>query len=222
MHRLRATSVASPAGPIGARSALAALVALVALTAACTLPPPYEGPETGPEVVIIGDSLVLNANDPIKLALWGAGWRVSQHGEPGLSTRGSQPRLVGAAFVEPGAVVTVTLANDAFDLHRGLLTATDEARALDEAFGALQGVPCVVWVLLNEHATFYGFPQWAPVVNSMVVARASGRPNVRLLDWRHQVVAHPEWFQADQFHHTPAGDLAFAAAIRDTLATCPR
>lgn len=189
--------------------------------AACTLPPPYEGPATGPEVVVIGDSLVEFGAGRIKPALTGRGWRVSLHGEATLSTRGAQHRFVGAGVAGPDAVVVVTTANDAFDLYRGIISFPDEARALDDAFGALDGVPCSVWVLLNEHASFYGFPQWAPVVNSMVVSRASGRPHVRLLDWRHTVVSHPEWFQADQFHHTDAGNRAFADAVRDTLATCP-
>jgi hypothetical protein len=215
-----------PSRSIGAspqRTRATAVVVLVAalVLGACTLPPPYEGPADGPEVVVVGDSLVEFGAPRIKPALTGEGWRVSLHGEATLSTRAAQPRFVGASIAAPGAVVVVTTANDAFDLYRGLISSSQQAAVLDEAFGALDGVPCSVWVLLNEHASFYGFPQWAPVVNSMVMARASVRPHVRLLDWRDAVLDHPEWFQSDRFHHTDAGNRAFADAIRNTLATCP-
>jgi hypothetical protein len=138
-----------------------------------------------------------------------------------MNTRSAQPRITGASVARPDAAVLITTANDAFDLQRGLQSLADVATALDTAFNSIDNVPCVVWTLLDEHAWFYGFPQWAPWVNMFVIQRASAHPNVRLLDWRHEVVTHPEWFQADLFHHTPAGNAAFADRMAATLATCP-
>jgi hypothetical protein len=198
------------------------VVLLAVVLAACTLPPPYEGGTVdGPTVVIVGDSLVEYGSSSIKPAMQSRGWQVSVHGEATLNTRSAQHRITGAAVANPSAAVLVTIANDAFDLHRGAQTAGEVAATLDQAFTSTDNIGCVVWVLLNEHAWFYGFPQWAPVVNQMVIERAAAHPNVRLLDWRHQVVHHPSWFQTDLFHHTPAGNTAFAAQMAATVATCP-
>jgi hypothetical protein len=106
-------------------------------------------------------------------------------------------------------------------LSRGAQSTQEVAATLDAAFSRVDNVTCVVWTLLNEHAWFYGFPQWAPIVNQMVAQRAGVHPNVRLLDWRHEVVHHPEWFETDLFHHTAAGNAAFAARMASTIATCP-
>jgi hypothetical protein len=195
---------------------------LVTVAAACTMPPAYEGGSAdGSKVVVVGDSLVEFGASSIKPALQARGWQVSLYGEPTLNTRTAQHRITGAAVARPGAAVLVTTANDAFDLHRGMQSIQDVQTALDIAFESVDDLPCVVWTLLNEHAWFYGFPQWAPVVNQMVMQRAAAHPNVRLLDWRHEVLAHPGWFQADLFHHTAAGNTAFAARMAATVATCP-
>jgi hypothetical protein len=197
-------------------------VALALVAGACTLPPPYEGGSSnGPTVVVIGDSLVDFGSASIKPAMQARGWRVSLHGEPTMNTATAQHRITGAAVANPMAAVLVTTANDAFDLHRGAQTAAQVASTIDRAMVSTDKLSCVVWVLLNEHAWFYGFPQWAPVVNQMVMQRAPAHTNVRLLDWRHQVVFHPEWFQADLFHHTPAGNANFAAQMTAAVSGCP-
>ena len=186
------------------------------------MPPAYEGGNPdGAKVVVVGDSLIDFGSNAIKPALQGHGWPVSLYGEPALNTRSAQARLNGAVAAKPQAVVVVTTANDAFDLYRGAQSLQDVSIALDTAFTSVDGLGCQVWVLLDEHAWFYGFPQWAPVVNQMVIDRAAAHPNVRLLDWRHEVVNHPDWFEADLFHHTDAGNTAFAAHLADTVATCP-
>jgi hypothetical protein len=197
-------------------------VALVAGAVACTLPPPYEGgAPDGPTVVVVGDSLVDFGSDAMKADLEGQGWRVSLHGEPSVDTAAVQPRITGASAAQPDAVVIISTANDAFELYEGARSVDDVAASLDRAFSAVDNLPCQVWMLLDEHAWFYGFPQWAPVVNTLVIYRALHHPNVRLLDWRDQVLYHPDWFQPDLFHHTDSGNAAFASALADTLATCP-
>lgn len=190
--------------------------------AACTAPPAFEGgAPTGKKVVVIGDSLVDFGSTTIKPAFQGRGWQVSLHGEPSVNTRSSQPRLNGASAVKADIAVIVTTANDAFDLSRGAQSVQDVSTALKTAFDSVGGLGCQVWVLLDEHAWFYGFPQWGPVVNQVVLDQAAAHPNARLLDWRHQVLDHPDWFQADLFHHTDAGNTAFAAQLAGTVATCP-
>lgn len=186
------------------------------------MPPAYEGGSAdGNKVVVIGDSLVDFGSSAIKQAFQGHGWQVSLHGEPSLNTRNAQPRFNGASAVKADVVVTVTTANDAFDLHRGAQNLQDVTIAINTAVASIDQLGCQVWVLLDEHAWFYGFPEWAPVVNQMVLDQAAAHPNVRVLDWRHQVVNHPDWFQADLFHHTDAGNTAFATKLADTVATCP-
>lgn len=207
---------------IGPRLTVALIAAVAVLTGACTLPPAYEGGDPdGPTVAIVGDSLVLQGSNQIRSAVNGRGWRLSLHGEGGLDTRDSLPRVVGASVVKPRALVMVTTANDAYDMFRGAQRVDEVIDALDRAFAGSRELGCVVWVLLNEHAPFYGFPTWAPWVNLWVAQRAASNPNVRLLDWRHQVVNHPTWFQADRFHHTSSGNAAFATALSDTISTCP-
>jgi hypothetical protein len=201
---------------------IAIVLLIVAASAACTLPPAYEGGAAdGPTVVIVGDSLVSQGSTAIRSALNGEGWRVSLHGEARLATREALPRMVGAAVVQPLAVVVVTTANDAFDMFRGAQRVDEVLAAFDQALYTTRNLNCVVWILLNEHAPFYGFPQWAPWVNLWVAQRAASHANVQLLDWRHEVVNHPSWFQLDRFHHTAAGNVAFAARIVSTVSSCP-
>lgn len=197
-------------------------MALVVVAGACTLPPPYEGgAPNGPTVVVIGDSLVDFGSASIKPAMHARGWRVSLYGEPTMNTATAQHRITGAAVAQPSAAVLVTTANDAFDLHRGAQSVSEVAATIDKAMTSTKALGCVVWVLLNEHAWFYGFPQWAPVVNQMVLEGAARHPNVRILDWRHQVVFHPTWFQSDLFHHTALGNANFASQMTTAVAGCP-
>ena len=115
----------------------------------------------------------------------------------------------------------VTTANDAFDLYRGAQSMQDVSIALATAFTSVDDLGCQVWVLLDEHAWFYGFPAVGAGGESDGDRPSRGTPERATLDWRHEVVNHPDWFEADLFHHTEAGNAAFAARMADTVATCP-
>ncbi len=58
---------------------------------------------------------------------------------------------------------------------------------------------------------------WEAVSNERTAAAAARHDNVVLVDWYTMASEHPDWFVADGTHLRPAGQLAYAQAIRQQL-----
>ncbi|MGI9578782.1 MAG: acyltransferase family protein [Microthrixaceae bacterium] len=58
---------------------------------------------------------------------------------------------------------------------------------------------------------------WEAISNERTAAAAERHDNVVLVDWYTLASEHPDWFTADGTHLRPAGQLAYAQAIREQL-----
>ena len=58
---------------------------------------------------------------------------------------------------------------------------------------------------------------WESISNERTAAVAARHDNVVLVDWYTMASEHPDWFTADGTHLRPAGQLAYAQAIREQL-----
>ncbi len=58
---------------------------------------------------------------------------------------------------------------------------------------------------------------WEAISNERTAAAAERHDNVVLVDWYGMASEHPDWFTADGTHLRPAGQLAYAQAIREQL-----
>ena len=58
---------------------------------------------------------------------------------------------------------------------------------------------------------------WEAISNERTAAAAERYDNVVLVDWHSMASEHPDWFTADGTHLRPAGQLAYAQAIREQL-----
>ncbi len=58
---------------------------------------------------------------------------------------------------------------------------------------------------------------WEAISNERTAAAAEKHDNVILVDWHSMASEHPDWFTADGTHLRPAGQLAYAQAIREQL-----
>ncbi|HLM17529.1 MAG TPA: hypothetical protein VK549_06875 [Acidimicrobiia bacterium] len=79
---------------------------------------------------------------------------------------------------------------------------------IDSAMAALAGVKHVLW--LNQH-------DWGPGradMNAELSAAASRYPNLEVIDWNAEVMAHPDEVYGDSIHLTPSGQNAMAALVR--------
>jgi hypothetical protein len=58
---------------------------------------------------------------------------------------------------------------------------------------------------------------WEAVVNNTLSSEAKSFPNAHVLEWHDFSSPHADWFLADGFHLSPAGQAAYAGFIRDGI-----
>jgi hypothetical protein len=100
-----------------------------------------------------------------------------------------------------GPVVIVHLGNN------GAVTGS----AVDGLLNELRDVPVVL--LVNVRVT----KPWQSSVNTMLASHASGRRNVRVVDWLDVSATHLDDFYSDGTHLKPPGALLYATAIAGAI-----
>src|SRR3954447_16696524 len=150
-------------------------------------------------VSVYGDSVLLGAREEL-LAQFA--------GQPITVDAVENRSLLGAItlFQDAGPAL-----GDVVVLDLGYNDAADPAvfrSRIDGAMAALTGVKRVLW--LNQH-------DWGPGragMNAELAAAAARYPNLEVIDWNAEVVAHPDEVYGDSIHLTPAGQTAMAALVR--------
>lgn len=203
-------------------TAVAAILAVVVL-AGCILPGSiptgwtWVGPTHGTHVAVVGDSLTWQAehgssstSDPYYLRhrlidqLNGEGWSARVAALSGETTAvlrkwvywQSAPDVIVMALGTNDQYFDVPLATSIANV-RGYLARWPNARVV--YVGVVPSLP-------------RGIADTAPAWNDWLRGEAAATGGI-YLDWPVISAGHPDWFVADQLHHTAAGQAAYRAAI---------
>jgi len=181
--------------------------------------PEYAG--AGQTVAVVGDSITAHSAKEIATAL--APYRRSVVGVPSIAMPEALGRLVKPAVSTDPAVLVVELGlNDALDGWD-----SSDLPALEATLKALDPADCVVWITPTALSPSYydhlgpGTMQArANAFKASLKKRLPKHPNVHLADPSADQLAHPEWYDADRMHHSPAGRTAYAAFVAEAVEIC--
>jgi hypothetical protein len=182
--------------------ALALLLAGMALA-------PAAASAAGRSLLVDGDSLAEGTKAYIPHAL--PGWRVRQstavsrhayEGDDVMRSYGSRlPRVIH---------VSLGTNDDPGDLDGFRRAITDVMKVAGER-------RCVVWANIvrppYQGVSYRGY-------NRVLADESSGRENLRVVNWKRLVRAHPEWLAADGVHVSAEGYRARAEAVARSVRRC--
>jgi hypothetical protein len=184
-----------------APSATPTTTTLPPTTTTSTLPPPGPG-FVGGKVTAVGDSVMLDYQDPLQTDIPGINVNaaVSRQWSDGVQILG-ELKLSG----QLGAEVVVGLGTN------GPITDSD----FDAMMQVLSGASRVVFV--NYHVD----RPWQDPNNAVLASGASRYPDVFIADWATLAAQNPQWFGGDGTHLAidGPGATALAMLITSTLAT---
>lgn len=160
---------------------------------------------------IIGDSITNQSREHF------GGWAVSA--VDGRYLRGSES-TVSISSGNPTTVIALG-SNDVKAVP---------ARSLLEFFADLTSVrnaanpaTCLLWVDVSVRGSTAFYPNWPTqswTFNTVLPSVVGGEP--RVIRWSSHSAQHPEWFGLDGLHLTDAGEVAYAAFVKDQAAArCP-
>jgi lysophospholipase L1-like esterase len=154
-------------------------------------------------VLVIGDSVMLGAQDALLARLATTGWQATPVLAESLHAYDA-PGIVDAQRAAIGDAVVVSLGtNDG-------MTPDQFAGWIDGLMERLRDVRRVYWVNLRP------FADWVPAANAEIDAARERWPNLRVIDWSTQG-ADPALVYADGFHLNDAGRAAMAELVGSTL-----
>ncbi|HYR63054.1 MAG TPA: acyltransferase family protein [Actinomycetota bacterium] len=159
-------------------------------------PSPTATPEPTPTprtFTVIGDSVMLGAQDVLRQALPGA-YVDAVEGRQASTAFGLMNSLIGSGRVGTDVI-----------LHIGT-NGTIEPAALDALLARLGNRRIVI---VTDHVP----RPWQDLNNQILTEAALNRPNIHLVDWNAAASAHPEWLWPDGIHLRPVG----ATAYRDLI-----
>ncbi len=189
-------------------------------------------------VVVLGDSLTVQASWSIDRELNAAGYDAAVSGQNGavIADRMNEIRSYNGYSGADIAVLALGTNNAYFmsgdNTRRVTLDETkrDITKAVDEAFAPHNDSPfpntvtCVVWVTVNDRAHLIGLDTKAPPVNQAIrdeaATRTAAGKQMLVADWTTRSQGHDDWFVADGLHLTPAGQEAYGQLIRESAQRC--
>jgi hypothetical protein len=172
-----------------------------------TLPPPQV-------VGLLGDSQAYLSLDEFRVELTPN--TVEAHAAVGLQTVEGHYGFAELQAKNPAALAIVLGTNDTLD---GVVSA-EEIASIDRMGALLQPMPCVVWLEVptttpHQPDSSAAAKQWNELLRD-----ASARYGFTVVPWAEMVADHPEWFDPDQIHFTPAGQAALADALGRAVERC--
>jgi lysophospholipase L1-like esterase len=166
----------------------------------------------GTNVAVVGDSLTLGMEDPLRAEAKRFGFMTKMDAVQGRDIDGSMPAIRRLA---PGRDLVV-LALGTNDARKGLTTA-DATSRIDEALNAVgENVP-VLWVNVyrgDSKATMAA----ADVFDEALALEAFNHPNLIVLDWNSFIEDHVGLVGPDHIHLTSSGYDVRAAWLADAIA----
>jgi len=157
-------------------------------------------------VFVLGDSVILGAEQVLAARLGATGWQVAQQSAESFHTYNAGP-VVDAARPGIGEIVVVALG------HNDEGTPGQFTAWVDDLMSHLRDVRQVFWVNLRN------FRAWVPAANADLAAAAQRWPNLRIIDWDARSAPDPGLVYGDGIHLTPFGQLAIADLIGVVLDT---
>lgn len=183
----------------------------------CACMPQYQG--KGTKVAVVGDSITAHATARVEVELKAGGYAYSVLGTPSINLKDARVPLVQAAVATTPTIMVVELginsARDGWD--------STDLTYLARTMGDMGAVPCVVWVVPDALDTSYYDNQGtsAPTLHGRILQykaslekRLPAYPNMHMAYWGDVVRTHPEWYNGDGLHHSPAGQRAYGRYVR--------
>ena len=180
-----------------------------AAASASATPAPSATNASPSRMVMVGDSLAVGTESPLKNAL--SGWTLTTNGRVG------RPLAEGMGIVRsmsdrPPVLAISLFTNDAPG-------AVDTLRsAVRDTITRQSGHGCVVWATVVRPAV--GGVTYARANQALAELAAENPSVMKLVPWAQQVAAHPEWLGSDGVHATPAGYSARAQMYADAARSC--
>jgi hypothetical protein len=169
---------------------------------------------SGPLLAVIGDSLAVGTEAPLRAAL--PGWRVTSDG------RVSRPLAEGMELL-----AQTPLPDEPLALAFSLFTNDDPwnvdalEAAVRESVARLPAGSCAIWATIVR-------PKVAEVSSAAAHRRLRElaldpllAPSLRIADWAAAVRGHRRWISRDRVHATAAGYAERARLYADAAGTCP-
>jgi lysophospholipase L1-like esterase len=201
-----------------------ALGGAAALLVACQLGV-WMGDPADPAVVVIGDSLIFQAEGNYGLedgqralaqALVDAGYQAHVTGFIG-ETLPAGYRDLWPSVPSPPAPDVLVIALGTNDSHDGAVPLADSRAALSAWLTEAAAVPCVVLVEVNEAATDWQLDVYGPAYNDMLADEALSHPRAFTVPW----APDPALMDSAQIHFAgEQGRAAYRQIILDGVARC--
>lgn len=181
----------------------------------------YEGPEWMARLGVIGDSLTSSSVDWARAAIRSYWWRDAIVGKAGFTVEDMRTDIRTLAADRPEAMVIALGTNDSIKLEFGTSSWSFIQTQIRGALNDVQnsGVPCVVWVGVNEVSGRPGPDAWAKQFNDEVRTQLAARGIGSMADWTSAALGHPEFF-TDLVHMTEIGKQVFWNIIADRTQDC--
>lgn len=158
----------------------------------------------GRHLVVVSDSILLGARDPLTSVLGREGWSVTFDAAVSRSTlagaeavRAHQGEITDSLLVSLGA-------NDSGS------TATFSQR-VEAVMAAAASVPNVYWLTIRDVRPYYG------PANLVLLAAAARHPNLHLVDWNAASAGRTDLTASDGLHLNGAGGLLLTSLITASL-----
>ncbi len=171
---------------------------------------PYSDYAAVPEVVLVGDSLAVGSDAPLRAAL--PGWRVTTDGHSG------RPLAAGMALlgITPLPATRRALAFSLFT--------NDDPRHVDALESAVRASllrlgrrDCALWAtIVRPRVRGVSYD----AANARLRSLADSDERLRIVSWAGAIKRHPEWLTRDRVHPTPEGYAARAALYARAAERC--
>ncbi|MCD9623112.1 SGNH/GDSL hydrolase family protein [Rhabdothermincola salaria] len=212
------------------RPGLFALLVLSLLVVASCDPNPYQGSPDGPQLTIVGDSLVCDIERQANDRFLYEGWHVSVTALGGYTVQDHEGTIRKVAATNPQVVVIALGANDIREISEGLQTYDEYRRDVRVTLDILRNVPFLVWVGVTTTNGYWGpdgdhrvVGPWINLITVVELA-ASGRvPGTTLYaDWASESAGRMDYFVAPgNVHHSALGCAAYLDLIDRAAASFP-
>jgi hypothetical protein len=176
--------------------------------------PPYAGVERSPLLAMIGDSLAVGTEWPLRQLL--PGWRVTSMGRVGRPLAEGMALLMSTPMPQRPAVWAFSLFTN--DDPRNAAALELAVRASLDRIGADS---CAIWATIaRPRLGGVSYAQANRRLRALAADPAIGGRLV-IVPWAAAVAQHREWLRKDHVHPTPAGYVGRAQMFAAAADQCP-